>query len=35
MKKASLILFLLLVLTSTLLNASQRFIAGEVFTETW
>lgn len=35
MKKHVLVLFALLVLSSNLLFASQRFIAGEVFTETW
>ncbi len=35
MRKANLILFTLLMLISLSLNAAQRFVVGEVFTETW
>lgn len=35
MKKTCLVFIALLMLTSVVLNASQRFIVGEVFTETW
>lgn len=35
MKKTSLILLSLLMMTSVVLNAAQRFVVGEVFTETW
>ena len=35
MKKTSLVFLSLLMLTSVMMNASQRYIVGEVFTETW
>lgn len=35
MRKSSLILLTLLALTFSLVNASQRYLAFEVFTETW
>jgi hypothetical protein len=35
MRKKSLFVFTLLFLTSTLLIASQRYVAFEVFTQTW
>ena len=35
MKKKSFFLFALLLLSSFMLNASQRFVVGEVFTQTW
>jgi len=35
MRKTSLILLSLLMMSSFVLNAAQRYIVGEVFTETW
>ncbi len=35
MKKNYVLLIILLLSSLTVVNASQRFIAGEVFTETW
>jgi hypothetical protein len=35
MRKTSFVLFCLLMLVSALLNATQMYVVGEVFSETW